>query len=238
MSLCQITLSANAGAAVHLGGARVWVDALHRQPVAGFSSLSPELADAVAKHPDFAEPDLIFYTHCHPDHFSQTLTQQALERWPFAVAVLPERRFPAQILLDRPRQQLSLARLSARFVRLPHEGEQYADVAHYGCLLEHDGFRVLLPGDCAVASPVLREFLEEVGPVDLAVVDFPWVTLSKGRRFLAEFVRPKHLAVYHLPFEADDVYGYRRAVRKAAEQLSGVDLRVLLEPFQSESFGA
>ena len=29
MSLCQITLSANAGAAVRLGGVRIWVDALH-----------------------------------------------------------------------------------------------------------------------------------------------------------------------------------------------------------------
>lgn len=236
MSLCQITLSANAGAAVRLGGVRIWVDALHTEPVSGFSSVSPELFSAVMEHPDFAEPNLIFYTHCHPDHFSQELTQQALERWPFAEAVLPERRFSSQILLSRPRQQLSLAGLSARFIRLPHEGEQYADVAHYGCLLEYDGFRVLIPGDCAVASPVLREFLEEVGPVDLALVDFPWITLSKGRRFLQQFIRPKHLAVFHLPFEKDDIYGYRRAVHKTVEQLPAGDLRVFLKPLQREVF--
>ena len=195
-------------------GRRQHLDALHTKPVSGFSSVSPELFSAVMEHPDFAEPNLIFYTHCHPDHFSQELTQQALERWPFAEAVLPERRFSSQILLSRPRQQLSLAGLSARFIRLPHAGEQYA----------------------AVASPVLREFLEEVGPVDLALVDFPWITLSKGRRFLQQFIRPKHLAVFHLPFEKDDIYGYRRAVHKTVEQLPAGDLRGFLEPLQREVF--
>ena len=237
MSSCQITLSANAGAALHLGSVRLWADALHDKTVSGFSTLTPELQAAMAAHPDFADPNLIFYTHCHPDHFSEALTQQALTRWPFAEVILPERQFEEQLLLSRPREQLFLPELSIQFVRLPHEGEQYADVAHYGCLLDQNGFRVLIPGDCAVASPVLREFLMETGPVDLALLDFPWITLSKGRRFIEQFMQPRHLAVYHLPFASDDIFGYRRAVTKAAEQVQVEDLRLFLEPFQCENFG-
>jgi L-ascorbate metabolism protein UlaG (beta-lactamase superfamily) len=236
MSLCQITLSANAGAAVHLGGIRLWVDALHDKAVSGFSTLAPELQAAVISHPDFAEPDLIFYTHCHPDHFSQRLTWQALKQWPSAKAILPERRFERQVLLSRPQEQLFLPELSAQFIRLPHEGEQYANVAHYGCLLDQGGFRILIAGDCAVASPILREFLQETGPVDLALLDFPWITLRKGRQFIEQFIQPRHLAVYHLPFESDDIFGYRRAVKKAAEQIQVEDLRLFLEPLQRETF--
>lgn len=236
MSLCQITFSANTGVALHLGGFRLWVDALHNKAVSGFSTLSPELQAAVTAHPDFAGPNLIFYTHCHPDHFSQRLTQQALKRWPFAEVILPERRFENQTLLSRPREQLFLRDLSIQFLRLPHEGEQYADVAHYGCLLDQSGFRVLIAGDCAVASPVLREFLQETGPLDLALLDFPWITLRKGRQFIEQYIRPRCLAVYHLPFELDDIFGYRRASSRAVEQIHVEDVRLFLEPLQREVF--
>lgn len=41
MSRCQITLSVNAGVALHLGQHRVWSDALHDRRVVGFSTVTP-----------------------------------------------------------------------------------------------------------------------------------------------------------------------------------------------------
>lgn len=236
MPHCQVTLSANAGAALRLGRIRFWVDALHDQQVTGFSTVTPDRWSAIAAHPDFAEPNLIFYTHRHPDHFSRGLTAQVMDRWPFAEVILPEPVFAHQILLTRPHEQLILPELSVRFARLPHEGAQYAQVAHYGCVLEHDHFRVLLTGDCAVAAPELAEFLEETGPIDLALLDFPWITLRKGRQFIERYIRPRHLAVCHLPFAEDDCYSYRPAVVKAAAQVQVPDVRLLMEPFQREIF--
>ncbi len=236
MPLRQITFSANAGVALRLGSVRLWVDAVHENPVSGFSTLSPAFQGTVMNHPDFQKPNLIFFTHCHPDHFSRRLLEQAMERWPLAEVILPERQCARQLLLSQPRERLILPELSAQFIRLPHEGKEYAAMAHYGCLLDHEGFRILIPGDCAVASPVLREFLQETGPVDLALLNFPWITLSKGRRFIEEFIRPRHLAVYHLPFEQDDVYAYRRAALRAAEQVPAKDVRLFLNPLQQERF--
>lgn len=120
------------------------------------------------------------------------------------------------------------------FMRLTHEGEQYREVPHYGCILEYDGFRVLIAGDCAVADPQLRDFIGG-RPIDLALLNFPWVTLRKGRHFIEQAIRPEHLVVYHLPFPHDDRWGYRDAAVKGAGQLQGVpDVRLLLEPFQRE----
>ena len=39
----RVTLSANAGVSVELGGVRVWIDALHDMRVPGFSTLDSHL---------------------------------------------------------------------------------------------------------------------------------------------------------------------------------------------------
>ena len=75
----------------------------------------------------------------------------------------------------------------------------------------------------------------EDGPIDLAILDFPWLTLPWGRRFVQEHIRPKTLLVCHLPFSGDDLYGYRTAALKSAPLLENVDVRLLQEPLQQET---
>lgn len=234
MSCCQVTLSANAGVALSFGGLRIWVDALHDEKVPGFSTVTPALWAAMRAHPAFAAPDLLFFTHCHPDHFSRKLAREALDLWPQARIVLPEDRFPGQALLSGRRERVRLPGLTLDFIRLTHEGPRYADKPHYGCILESQGFRVLITGDCRLCAPELAEFLREDGPVDLAILDFPWLTLPRGRRFVQEHIRPRTLVVCHLPFLEDDIYGYRAAALKSAPLLEGVDVRLLSEPLQQE----
>ena len=236
MSACELTLTANAGAVLALGRIRLWVDALHDQKVPGFSTVTPALLAAMSGRPEFAEPSLLFFTHCHPDHCSPSLAQAVLDRWPNARAALPEAVLPEQLLLSGRRERLTLPELTLDFIRLPHEGAQYAHVPHYGCIADYRGYRILIPGDCALAAPELAEFLAAGGPIDLALLDFPWITLRRGRQFVREVIRPRSLAVFHLPFAVDDVNGYRRAAVRAAGALRGIDVRVLLEPFQQESF--
>ena len=234
MPYCQVTLSANAGVALHLGSMRVWSDALHDQRVVGFSSVTPERWNILQAHPDFSSPDLLFYTHCHPDHYSRSLTEQVIARNPRVSLVMPQQDFDRQLVLSAPAAHLALEGLRMDFTRLVHEGALYKDVPLYGCILEYDGFRVLITGDCAVADPKVAEFVNG-RHIHLALLNFPWVTLRKGRRFVEQVLRPDHLLVYHLPFLHDDRWGYREAAVKGAAQVEGVpDVRVLLEPFQRE----
>ena len=97
MSHCQITLSVNAGVALHLGAMRVWSDALHDHRVVGFSTVTPERWNILQAHPDFASPDLLFFTHCHPDHYSRALTEQVIAQNPQVALVLPEQEFDRQL---------------------------------------------------------------------------------------------------------------------------------------------
>lgn len=236
MSHHQLTLSANAGVALHCGPVRIWSDALHNQRTPGFSSITPAIWETLQLHPDFADPNIIFYTHCHPDHYSRDLTMHAKERFPRARLILPEQEFPDQVLLSGARCRFHLSGLTMEFARLTHEGAQYAAVPNYGCIIDDGGFRILIAGDCAVANPELAEFVGN-SSIDLALLDFPWVTLRKGRQFIEQSIRSRHLAVYHLPFAENNRWGYREAAAKGAALLQNVsDVRLVQDPFQQEIF--
>jgi len=232
----QLTLSANAGVALHCGSVRIWSDVLHNQQTPGFSAVTPAIWKTLQTHPDFTDPNVIFYTHCHPDHYSRDLTIQARKRFPDAKLILPKKEFPDQILLTGARCHFRLLGLTMEFAHLTHEGVQYATISNYGCIIDDDGFHILIAGDCAVANPGLAKFVGNLS-IDLALLDFPWVTLRKGRQFIEQYIRPKHLAVYHLPFVENNYWGYREAAAKGAALLQSIqDVRLMQDPFQREVF--
>ena len=135
---------------------------------------------------------------------------------------------------DHYDRTLTLGGLELRFFRLPHEGDGVPPAPHYGLLLSDGRFRVLIPGDCTVASTALAEHLRGV-EIDLALLNFPWVTKKRGRVFVEEILRPRHLFLYHLPFREDESHRYRAATRRACRFLELPDVRLLSEPLQRES---
>lgn len=230
----RITLTANAGVAVQSREIRFWSDAVHSSHVPGFSSVTPALWRDIQLSGFCARPDLILFTHRHPDHYSRELTEEALRLWPYAELAAPFQDFPDQFLLDERRRKLSMHGVSFRFAPLIHEAGPGGQPPNYGCLADFGGCRLLIPGDCAVAEPALAAFAGEK-PVDILLLDFPWITLKKGREFIRRYLRPAHLLVYHLPFAQDDEFHYRPAAEQAAGLLDFVpDVRLLKEPLQSE----
>lgn len=229
----QVTLSANAGVCIQIAGKKIWVDALYEGAYVGFSVMPPMLQRQVLESDVFAAPDHIVYTHCHPDHYSRALAQMAKDKWKSAKLFLPEPEMEGQVLLSGDEMCFADGNLTLRFLRLPHEGAQYAHVKHYGLLISANGCNILLPGDCAVASPALEEAIGDT-KIDLAILDFPWITLRGGRAFLEKYIRPDHVLAYHLPFAEDDGNGYRLSATKAAQNMGG-DVRLLQEPMQTET---
>lgn len=231
MDPCSVTLTANAGIVLEWWGHVLWADALHTHPAPGFSAVTPALwAEMKAALPP---PELLFFTHCHPDHYDPALTAEALALWPAALPVLPKREFSRQAVLRGASCRLDGGGVTLDFFRLPHEGAEHAGVPHYGLLLSGGGSRILLAGDGEIASPALTERLAGRG-VDAAVLDFPWLTLRRGREYVEEVLRPKHLLLCHLPFPADDRNGYLDAARRAAEASKLPDVRLLTRAMQRE----
>jgi len=228
----KVTLSANAGVCIEVGEKRIWVDAQYEGADVGFSRMSTALQQQVLDSEAFARPDHIVYTHCHPDHYSRELASISAKRWGSAKLYLPEQELEGQVLLNGDEIQFTDQDLQLRFLRLPHAGPQYADVKLYGLIISVPGSNILLPGDCEVASPVLAKAIGDT-KIDLAILDFPWITLRGGRAFVESHIRPDHVLAYHLPFAEDDHNGYRQASSKAAKSMEK-DVRLLLEPMQTE----
>lgn len=236
MSFCQVTYSANAGVALRVGDTRILVDAFPDQRVTGFSCLSPDLWNVLQKAPAFQNPDIICYTHCHPDHFSYEKTQFMSQLWPNAKLILPEKRFQSQVVLDGDAMEYTFRDLHFHFIKLPHAGEEYSDVRHYGMIISYEGKHIFLAGDGEVACREVQAAIAGIH-IDVALLNFPWMTLQRGRTFLAEYMRPRHLLVYHLPFATDDIYGFRKAVDYSVKSLFFMtDLRILRNPLQTETF--
>lgn len=234
MADCTVTLSANAGVSLLLGGTRILIDALHDASIPGFSSIRGRMWDDLRQSQAFSDPAAICYTHCHRDHYSRALSEAASALWPAARLILPQAEFPRQILLNGPEVYQQIGSLTVYFFRLTHEKAVHAAVPHYGMLISSGTFRVLLAGDCEPGDPALLNKLRRI-PVDLAILNFPWITLQKGRTALESNLRPKHLMIFHLPFQQDDRWGYRRAAAKAAELTRLPDIRILDRPFQTET---
>ncbi len=208
----RLTLSANAGIALEMGDLVFWVDALHERKVSGFSTLDEALRMRIFSG-EFPKPDLLLYTHLHPDHYSDHLTGKALEKYPHARLILPGER-----------AHFSCGQVHVSYVKTIHEGAQFAEVPHWSVVLECAGKRVFISGDCALAEPSLKG-----ADYDLAVLDFPWLTLRKGRDFLKQNSVANRVVLYHLPFAEDDVNGYRAAARKAADAYPA---QTLCDPLQ------
>lgn len=236
MEHCQVMLTANAGVCLILGETTIWIDALHDEKQLGFSTLSPVLWGMLQRQGALRPPDLLLFTHCHKDHFSAGFVEHATTRWPKAKVILPETKFPQQVLLEGDRMENSIGTLQFTFVRLPHAGQAYATVPHYGVMITHGGTRILIPGDCKLTCPMLTRWVEGC-KINLALVNFPWIVLQRGQEWLRRILQPEHLLVYHLPFLPDDCFGYRAAARKGASQMADLpDVRLLDQPFQKEVF--
>ncbi|MBQ7485848.1 MAG: MBL fold metallo-hydrolase [Oscillospiraceae bacterium] len=230
-----VTLTVNAGVCVSLCGVRIWIDALHTRPVPGFSTMTAEQVDAVLRHEAFASPDAVLCTHCHGDHFSPEPMRRAQALWQDTPFYLPEPFLPSQRTLLGEGGSFAVGAVTVRYFRLPHEKEIYRAVPHYGFLLTGGGRSVLVTGDCAVASPELTAALGGEA-VDVALLDFPWLALPRGRQYVRQTLRPAHIALTHFPLPKDDTAGYRGAARRAVSLFPDTDVRLLADFLQQERF--
>lgn len=231
---CRITFCANAGVSVEIGGDRIFVDPFPGHRVPGFSGMNAGLWKNVQGNEAFSDPTLCICTHCHPDHFSKDHIREYLWRWPEMQLALPTEMFHGQILISGDEMSFRVGKTDVTCFRLQHTGEQYKDTDHYGLILQQGSFRILFTGDSEAPCDALLSYVQGVH-LNVACLNFPWVTLQRSRAFLRDNLEIDHLLVFHLPFTQDDCYGYRKAAELAIGKLRDyADVRLLKEPLQQE----
>lgn len=230
----RLVFTANAGILLDMPGFCAAVDAFHAKRTPPFSPLPAGMLETLRQRGDLARLQAIIVSHCHPDHCTLREVRQALELAPNAKLIAPEQLADGQILLTGPSAHIHAGDIALDFTRLRHDGLKYRSKALYGVTLEAGGRRVLMPGDCGDHADVER--MMDGKETDVAILNFPWVTLPKHRLFVDNVLRPKHLVLFHLPYPEDDTEGFLPATLKMADRLKNVrDVHILTAPLQEES---
>ncbi|MDO4960385.1 MAG: hypothetical protein Q4E57_00810 [Eubacteriales bacterium] len=232
-------LTANAGLAITFPSAIIWVDALHAYKAPGYSTVTPEIWNAVTRDPDYvgkelAGPDAIAFSHCHIDHFTSDIVREASALWPNAALMLPEKYFPDQIYVSGHKHTVNVNDVELKFIRTHHSTKRHHDKVHYSLLLKSNGTNIFIPADSSMSDSAMHHYAVNTD-IDIAIVDYSWAMLSRGREIIENDLKPKHLIVYHLPFTEDDAFGHRKLVDDGIKEISSVDdIRVMGERFQKE----
>ena len=248
MEMIRLIPTANAGAVLWLNGLCIWADVLNEENEGGYEVLSDAHFEKLLTDPSF-RPDAILFTHRHHDHYSPERLLRAAEAFPDAPVYAGGAHSEGKILEIRGAR----GSVTLRTIPLPHDGVRFKDVLNDALLLESPAGNVLIPGDCPVACPALLETLlgasaedpaetpseaqeKAVFPVGLALLNFPWLSLGKGRKALSA-LDPGHVFFFHLPAPEEDAFHYReQAERMLSMYGRGHDWRIAGKPFSEESF--
>jgi L-ascorbate metabolism protein UlaG (beta-lactamase superfamily) len=227
-----LTYVANAGVLVGSGEAKVLIDALFDQPNPEYRAPAPEVLDKMMEGAaPFDGVDWVLVTHNHPDHFDAGLAVRYLETRPEPVLVAPAdaaaamrqvatnwtKIEPRVISLDLKageKEKKDLKLIAATAFRTLHSGDQESPM-NLMYLIELDGWRIWHEGDSNGKPDVYQGFGLGSAPVDLALVHF-WFPLEPNcARFLQEVLKPKHIALTHLPIRLEgDAPGKIEQVRQ------------------------
>ena len=239
-SKIEIVVIANAGLLVRSGRARILIDGIYEIQSAGnhrpprhdpfqakdlFTPVPEEIMDRIVSgSAEFDGIDALVFSHYHRDHFSSEKTIACLggnrigsvflpeDRWGEASAVRAHAKAAGVEIHD---MRLSLGERAERviedirieYLRTPHCSE-YTDVDHYSFLIGIDDRTIYVSCDADHADPCQMQMLDG-RHVDIAFFNPLHFQLRPGRQVISR-INPDKVIMYHVPFEKDDRYGFRR----------------------------
>ncbi len=234
----KFAFTVNAGLSITFPSALIWIDAVHTKKAPTYSTVTPAIWKQMLQDPDyvgnnFSGPDALAFSHCHIDHFTSDLVQESKRLWPETKLILPEIYFPDQIYINGSGMYADINDVSLHFIKTKHSTRRFYNKTHYSIMINDRGIKIFMPVDTSMSDPAMHYYAVRTN-VDIAIVDFVWVLLGKGREIIEKDIRPKHLLVYHLPFEQDDHWNYHAQLEEALKLLTVPDVRVFTMPLQKE----
>lgn len=181
----------------------------------------------------FAHLDALLFSHVHGDHYDADAAyflRRAHGDLPFYLIDAPDNTLCPQQLAPRI-TQLAIGDFSVRMLRTAHNGVSRKDpalfrVSHQVFLIRCRKEQFLIAADGLLGKEEAA-LLTPFGAVDLVFCNAYHLSDPKGLEFL-KVLRPSRVALYHLPFEQDDVYRYRSLAKQLISHANGVERPFLL----------
>lgn len=216
----------------------ILIDAINTEKVYLFASL-PEatLQDMVSGNYPFESIDLILFTHHHKDHFNAENTLKVLDAHPESMVFSTIQTYDILINHDRCSSELkkriffgevplkktlafNVNKVSFYATRLMHSGEQYKDVQNYCYSINFNDEIIFHCGDAHHSIENYQDTGISKLNITIALLDFPYITLSSGRNVIKDYIKPKKIHLMHLPLASEDKFGWIKAVEKSVERFT------------------
>jgi L-ascorbate metabolism protein UlaG (beta-lactamase superfamily) len=209
----EVTYLANEGFMIAGGGRKLLIDALFREGVEGYATITPATRELLeqARSP-FDGVDAVFATHFHADHFDAEAVLAHLTHNPQAFF------FSTNQAADKLRATGKFDAFKTRVVAtLPKEGERFHSghrgiyaqllnihhgrsrpIENLGFIVEIAGKRVLHIGDSEAEAAVFQKYEMAKERIDVAFLPFWYFLDDDFKRAVCEQIQPRHIVVMHI----------------------------------------
>ena len=205
----EIQRTANAGVLLRLDGVSILLDGLCDR-VEGYLPTPEHIVEQLLASP----PDLLAFTHKHPDHCSQAL-------------LLPYTQNKRRSILgpaSLPTQKMQVGEVTVTAVETRHLGKTEPGLVHMSFVIEGSK-TIWFMGD---ASPISLKKMEQFPKPDVLIAPYAYAnTASAWAQTMA--VLPETVVIVHLPEREQDVYGLRQQVEETAGAFQGLWLPIIGE---------
>jgi L-ascorbate metabolism protein UlaG (beta-lactamase superfamily) len=228
----DVTFLANEGVMLSAGNKKVLIDGLFLKYGKGYAvpADSTQASLERARGP-FENVDLILVTHRHGDHFHPAPVSAHMVANPRATLltsrqVIDSLHAPASLksrLIARTtppglQRREIVNGITIEMLGLPHVNRNHRGVEHLAYIVEIGGRRVLHVGDAELTEQTLAPLHLDTARIDVALVPAWILEDGKGRELIERWIRPKHVAAFHVA-EGDEWAD--RARREVAAAMPG-----------------
>jgi L-ascorbate metabolism protein UlaG (beta-lactamase superfamily) len=230
----EVTYIANAGVLLKLNDKKILIDAFSKK-VGTFMCTSTAIReDMIHGGPPFEGIDLMLITHEHEDHFDEENVGRFMQSHPQTVVVsnskvisrikyCVQNQMYSRLIELNPKlhqsESILVNDISIEAIFLSHDGKEYGDVQNLAYLIRH-GKTILHLGDAAPVKEAYNSLKFKHVGIDLLIANFPYINRYVGRKIIMDEIKPKKLAIVHLPEEEMDIYGWINASKKSYERIA------------------
>ncbi|OLS33762.1 MBL fold metallo-hydrolase [Bacillus sp. MRMR6] len=231
----EVTYIANAGVLLKLHDKKILIDAFSKKVGPLFMCTSTAIReDMIQGVPPFDGIDLLLITHEHEDHFDEESVGRFIQRNHQTVVisnsmVIPRiKNYVQNDMYSRlielntklhHSESICVNGIAIEAISLIHDGKEYEDIRNLAYLIRH-GKTILHLGD---AAPVKENYISlkfKQQGIDLLIANFPYINRYWGRKIIMDKIKPKKLAIVHLPEQEKDIYGWINATKKSYERIA------------------
>ncbi|WKY47330.1 MBL fold metallo-hydrolase [Eubacteriaceae bacterium ES3] len=217
----NLTYISNAGVLINIADVTLMVDGLCGSDGLYYSATPKAIAEKI-KASEYSEEKITaaLYTHSHSDHFSKMSNLDFLFYNPNSALVagsdvintieadtsVIKKEVKNKFFTSNVNSSITFSdqNLVIQPLSTVHMGKEYKNVEHFSYYISINNQRILYLGDAELIPENFNHPDFTPNPVDLLIAPFPYISTFRGQKIIRDIIKPKAIAVVHLPQAQDD----------------------------------